>query len=298
MLLRLFPIRVCRIRIWSRAQKVKPAALLLALSLLGTVWGQTGDQANCPQIKLIFRSTAVCSNPVVTIGDLAEIAGTMPELADRLRAEELFPAPQEGSGILVSRQQLLELIAARGYDRRQFSVDGAREVWLVRRAENSLRPEATAAGPCSRLGEGKPPVAEPRRAVTWPIGKVPGTTTGATEGASTHSAYGNAGRAISPSKAGRHVSPLVERGQLVNVFVYGEHVSIRTVAKAREDGALGDEITVEALPTKVPYRARVSGPQTVVVDLIGGRAKEAAENRPHYLGGGQPGETQLQVATR
>jgi flagella basal body P-ring formation protein FlgA len=70
---------------------------------------------------------------------------------------------------------------------------------------------------------------------------------------------------------------LVRRGEAVTVYVRRDGLRIRTTARAHDDGALGDRITVESmLSRKKKFAARVCGPQEAEVELPGA----AADARP------------------
>jgi len=58
---------------------------------------------------------------------------------------------------------------------------------------------------------------------------------------------------------------LVRRGELLTVHVRTSGIRIRTTARARDDGALGDLVTVESTLDRKTYFARVAGAQEVEV---------------------------------
>ena len=58
---------------------------------------------------------------------------------------------------------------------------------------------------------------------------------------------------------------LVRRGELVTVHVRTSGIRIRTTARARDEGALGDLVTVESALDRKTYFARVAGAQEVEV---------------------------------
>lgn len=74
---------------------------------------------------------------------------------------------------------------------------------------------------------------------------------------------------------------LVRRGEVVTVYARSGGVRVRVTARAKEDGSLGDLITVESLSNRKSYTARVSGAQEAEVYA---RALQAAttvaENAP------------------
>lgn len=58
---------------------------------------------------------------------------------------------------------------------------------------------------------------------------------------------------------------LVRRGEVITVYARSAGIRVRSTAKAREDGSLGDLIQVESLLDRAAYFARVSGIQEVEV---------------------------------
>src|SRR6185295_13221205 len=58
---------------------------------------------------------------------------------------------------------------------------------------------------------------------------------------------------------------LVRRGDIVTVYARSAGIQVRTTARAREEGAHGELVTVESLADRKTFFARVSGPQEVDV---------------------------------
>lgn len=58
---------------------------------------------------------------------------------------------------------------------------------------------------------------------------------------------------------------VVRRGDVITVYVRSPGVQVRTTARAKQDGALGDLISVESLLDRRSYYAQVSGIQTAEV---------------------------------
>jgi len=70
---------------------------------------------------------------------------------------------------------------------------------------------------------------------------------------------------------------LVRRGEAITVYVRARGVRVRTVARARGDGAEGETITVESMTDRKTYLARVTGVQEVeVLSQSGARAERTA----------------------
>jgi flagella basal body P-ring formation protein FlgA len=74
---------------------------------------------------------------------------------------------------------------------------------------------------------------------------------------------------------------LVRRGEVVTVYARSGGVRVRITARAKDEGSLGDLITVESLLNRKPYTARVSGIQEAEVYARALQAAPAAvENAP------------------
>lgn len=212
--------------------------------------------------QIVFRAKVVPSGPVVEFGDIAELRGFSPEAATRLGGQELFPAPRNAEGMLISRQEVLEQLMRRGWNIQEFSVGGAWQVRIYGQSEVAKGEDGVGGSPAAVLGLG---IGGNRHHLT------PGNTSSISRGGMQEGTMGapkSQGDSLAPSK--RRTRPLVEKGQLVNVVVYGSSVSIHTMGRARQDGELGDWVLVEAFGSRATYRARVSGPQTVTV-LVGGQ---------------------------
>jgi len=67
---------------------------------------------------------------------------------------------------------------------------------------------------------------------------------------------------------------LVRRGEVITVYARSAGIRVRTTARAREEGSLGDLITVESLLDRATYFAQVSGIQEVEVYAQPTRARD------------------------
>ncbi len=72
---------------------------------------------------------------------------------------------------------------------------------------------------------------------------------------------------------------LVNRGEVVTVYVRRPGIQIRTVARAREDGAHGDLIHVESMTNRDTFLARVTAYQVVEVFATADRVTSSAPRR-------------------
>lgn len=69
---------------------------------------------------------------------------------------------------------------------------------------------------------------------------------------------------------------LVRRGEVVTVFARAAGISVRVMARARDDGSLGDGVAVESMLDRSVYYARVSGLRQAEVFAQPVRAKPSA----------------------
>jgi flagellar basal body P-ring formation protein FlgA len=69
---------------------------------------------------------------------------------------------------------------------------------------------------------------------------------------------------------------LIRRGDVVTVFARAAGISVRVMARARDDGSLGDAVSVESMLDRTVYLARVSGLREAEVFAQPVRTKPAA----------------------
>ncbi|MCE9606647.1 MAG: flagellar basal body P-ring formation chaperone FlgA [Planctomycetia bacterium] len=84
---------------------------------------------------------------------------------------------------------------------------------------------------------------------------------------------------------------VVRRGDAVTLYARSAGLRVRTTVRAREDGSVGDLITVEALGNREPFYARVTGVQEAEVsaDPAGAVPQGAATPEPRAAIAGRPG---------
>jgi flagella basal body P-ring formation protein FlgA len=82
---------------------------------------------------------------------------------------------------------------------------------------------------------------------------------------------------------------LVCRGEVITVYARSAGVCVRTTARAREDGSLGDVIQVESMLDRAAYLARVCGIQEVEVYARPPQAEATARRGSDAAGGGATG---------
>ncbi len=80
----------------------------------------------------------------------------------------------------------------------------------------------------------------------------------------------------------RYVRPqvLVRRGEIVTVYARTAGIQVRVSARCRDEGAMGDLVTVESLSQRETYFARVTGPQACDVFAHAMAAAEDVAARP------------------
>jgi len=81
---------------------------------------------------------------------------------------------------------------------------------------------------------------------------------------------------------------LVRRGEVVTVYARSPGINVRTNARARDDGSLGELVAVESLEDREPYFARVSGIREVEVYARAMRARPRETALGVFAPGGRP----------
>jgi len=84
---------------------------------------------------------------------------------------------------------------------------------------------------------------------------------------------------------------VIRRGDAVTLYARSAGLRVRTTVRAREDGSVGDLITVEALGSREPFYARVTGVQEAEVsaDPAGAVPQGAATPEPRAAMAARPG---------
>lgn len=104
---------------------------LLAAAVIAALAAGALDAA---EVRLKSHLTA--DEPVVRLGDLAEVADVDPGVAERLAALELFPAPPPGRQRVVRAREIHDLLLLRGADPAACELYGASQVLVT----GSMRP--------------------------------------------------------------------------------------------------------------------------------------------------------------
>ncbi len=90
---------------------------------------------------------------------------------------------------------------------------------------------------------------------------------------------------------------LVRRNEIVTIYSRTSGIQVRVTARAREEGAMGDLITIESLAQRETYFARVVGPQTAEVYAHAMPIHEDPSTRPPNAGRLQAAKAALNQTT-
>ncbi len=234
------------------------------------------ELGNAAEIRL--RPEFVCRRAVVTVGDIVEMRNLRREEAEELGAIELFTAPPAQQERLVRVAEVRELLSLHGVDLAAVQFQGAEQV----RIRSTVSPRNKLA-----IRDETPVVAEQSRAVFYVKRLIArGETVRASDIVSkalttrdprqdyvlnSEEIVGH--EALRPLDPGQPVLTsalrkplLVFRNETVSTVSRSAGVQVRTSAKALENGAAGDVITIE-MPDKSKSKlsARVVGPKIVEI---------------------------------
>jgi flagella basal body P-ring formation protein FlgA len=206
--------------------------------------------AACPldAAEVRLRSTAGCSGSVVRVADVAEVLGDDARIVAAISEISLCAAPGAGGGRTFTQDEVRQLLALTGVDRKTAIVTGSESV-LVTGQANAARiagpkKPLVASGVRQILFEAE--VEANRHPVTRPSAPLQPLP-------------------VRDLKADAAEKPVVEKGAAVTVSARTGGVRITTSGKALEDGATGETIGVELADSKQRVLARISGPLAVEV---------------------------------
>jgi len=266
----------------NRNSKTRPRLLVQLLAT--AVLAATAAASTAVAAEMRFRAECRPSGPVVTLGDLAEVLATDPDEARSLATLELFPSPPPGERRFVDARQIQDLLLLRGMGFLEHRFTGAGRVaisspstggpnrWAGQRAIASPAPP-------SATVEGEPAVVVAAR--TLARGSVIGPNDVRLERRAADDELADGFAAIE-GVLGQEVTRaipagvlvlrdsvrpplLVRRGEAVTVLARSPGVRVRSTARARDDGGLGDLIAVESSADRKTFLGRVSGVQEVEV---------------------------------
>jgi flagella basal body P-ring formation protein FlgA len=117
--------------------------LLPTMLLLGAA--QSSDAA----ISVTLRDRVVVESSVVRLGDVAVVASADRANGRQLDAVPLIPSPPPGTERFLGKQEVVDLLAARGYDLHEFEFEGAMQVAISSPKDHPVDKDVAATRPTS-----------------------------------------------------------------------------------------------------------------------------------------------------
>jgi flagella basal body P-ring formation protein FlgA len=242
--------------------------------------------------EICLRSQVAARGSIVLLGDVADIKADSDEQRAELARRELFPAPNPGQSRLFRQQEIRGLLELHGLDTQTWKFSGARLARItggaavpreIRELDSPAEPvEPVAVVTRRALARGeiiRPADVEMGVATESLRGIVP--VAGLADAVGLELARGvAAGQPLDQ----RYLKPpvVVRRGESVTVYAKAAGVSVRTTAKAMDNGAVGDLIWLESLDNRQRYTARVTGLQQAEIYATGASASPGP--RAHAIG--------------
>src|SRR5436190_2966981 len=190
-----------------------------------------------------LRSLAACTATIVRLADVAEVFADDARMAESLAEIPLCPAPAAGSQQSLSQDDVRQLLALSGVERKTTQVTGSETVTVT--TEPTSRSTAGARRPLVATG-----IRQAAFEVDVEIHRKPQMRSAVKP-------------QFAPTSDMKEPAPpaVVERGALVTVCARTARVRITTSGKALAAGSTGDTVGVELADTKQRVLARVTGPQ-------------------------------------
>lgn len=225
--------------------------------------------------EIQLKTEYVCRRPLVKVGDLVELRNIRRDEADEIAAIELFAAPTGGEIRNVKIAELRELLTLHGVDLASVQFRGPDQIRIHGARGNDVpgaraldRTESVKLAFHARRSIAR---GETIRASDVESRPLAGTATKQeyvtrAEDIVGHTAVRviDAGQPVVPNSLQRPL--IVMRNETISLVARSAGVQVRTSAKALEDGALGDLITIETIEkSKNKLAARVVGPKTVEI---------------------------------
>jgi PhoPQ-activated pathogenicity-related protein len=91
--------------------------------MLGTLLA--AHSATASETVVLVKSSAMIEGSIVTLGNIAQITTTLPELEAQLRDLPLTPAPSSQRTVSITINHIRDILAARGHDTSQIRITGA-----------------------------------------------------------------------------------------------------------------------------------------------------------------------------
>jgi len=194
-----------------------------------------------------LRSAAVCSGSIARVADVAEVFAPDHRVADSLAEIPLCPAPAAGQSRALSQDDVRQLLALSGVERKTATVTGSETVTISRedsaRTSPAVRQPLVASGVRQAAFEIEPGV--PAK----PQGVKPATFQ----------------RPDADEMKPIAAATLIEKGASLTVHARAAGVRITAAGKAIDSGAMGESIGVELIDTKQKVVGQIVGPQTVEI---------------------------------
>jgi flagella basal body P-ring formation protein FlgA len=244
--------------------------------------------------ELRLRAQCTTSNPSVTLGDVAEILTSDRQQAKQLAAIELFPSPVAARQNFVRVREIQDALTLRDVNLAEHRFSGANQV-AISGGGDSPRADADPSPPpvINRKSNLRVQEAEAIASVvairSIGRGTVIRDTDVELQNYQTRDAVGDLltsledviGKETTRSiPAGKPVPRdslreplLVRKGDVVTVNARSAGIRVRTSARARDDGSLGDLIAVESLQDRNTFYVRVDGVREVEVFAHGVQAE-------------------------
>jgi hypothetical protein len=203
--------------------------------------------ASAAEVRL--RSAAICSGSVTRVADVAEVFAPDHRVANALAEIPLCPAPAAGQSRVLSQDDVRQLLALSGVERKTATVSGSESVTISRDA--SPRTSPTAKQPLVAGGIRQAVFEVEPEASARPLPIRPATF------------ERPAPDDLKPTKE----APLVEKGASLTVHARAAGIRITAAGKAIDSGSIGESIGVELIDTKQKVVGRIVGPQTVEIKI-------------------------------
>lgn len=201
--------------------------------------------ASAAEVRL--RSAAVCSGSIARVADVAEIFGPDHRIADALAEIPLCPAPSAGQSRVLSQDDVRQLLALSGVERKMAAVTGSESVTISR--DGSPRTSPTAKQPL---------VAGGIRQAMFEV--EPEATAKRRNGQPAEFERPDADQ-MKPIDS----APMVEKGASLTVHARAAGIRITAAGKAIDSGSIGESISVELIDTKQKVVGQIVAPQTVEI---------------------------------
>jgi flagella basal body P-ring formation protein FlgA len=252
--------------------------------------------------EIRLRAQCDCDGPVVTLGDVAEVIATDSGQGDTLSAIELFPAPGGSRQIYARPREIQDALILRGINLTEHRFSGSNQVAISGKgdsAKNEANAQALLAANQKKTVKAKSLVNVPT-SQSEVVVAVHSISRGSVVRESdvelqnyvsrdpVNDAYATLSDVIGKetTKSIPVGKPLqrdalrdllyVHKGDVVTVFARSSGICVRTTARARDDGSLGDLIAVESMQDRGAYMVRVSGAREVEVFAHGVQAESVS----------------------